>query len=86
MPTPDERQASIWKSHISGPRFTKNLKSDRNRKHISEAKMCFTKYNFMTTSVFERKWLDVVVTIVCWLTMALVVLIQEDVDVFKCVS
>ena len=26
-----------------GPRFTKNLKSDRNRKHISGAKMRFTK-------------------------------------------
>ena len=26
-----------------GPRFTKNLKSDRNRKHISGAKMRFTR-------------------------------------------
>ena len=29
--------------HGPGPRFTKNLKSDRNRKHISGAKMRFTK-------------------------------------------
>ena len=28
---------------LSGPRFTKNLKNDRNRKHISGAKMRFTK-------------------------------------------
>ena len=38
----------------SGPRFTTNLKSDRNRKHISGAKMRFTKtHNLMITSVFE---------------------------------
>ena len=41
---------------IPGPRFTKNLKGDRNRKPISEAKMRFTKYHcLMITSVFERK-------------------------------
>ena len=39
-----------------GPRFTKNLKSDRNRKPISGAKMRFTKsHKVMITSVFERK-------------------------------
>ena len=38
------------------PRFTKNLKSDRNRKPISGAKMRFTKsHKVMITSVFERK-------------------------------
>ena len=43
-------------ANMTGPRFTKNLKSDRNRKPISEAKMRSTKYNnFLTTSVFERK-------------------------------
>ena len=35
---------------------TKNLKSDRNRKPISGAKVRFTKsHNLMITSVFERK-------------------------------
>ena len=29
--------------HMAGLRFTKNLKSDRNRKYISGAKMRFTK-------------------------------------------
>ena len=34
----------------------RNLKSDRNRKPISGAKMRFTKnHNLMITSVFERK-------------------------------
>ena len=42
--------------HDAGPRFTKNLKSDRNRKPISGAKVRFTKsHNLMITSVFERK-------------------------------
>ena len=37
------------------PRFTKVLKSDRNRKHISVAKTRSTKiHNVMVTSVFER--------------------------------
>ena len=31
------------------------------------------------TKLYE--WLDVVVTTVCWLTMALVVFLQEDEDV-----
>ena len=39
--------------------------------------MLFTKnHNIMISSVFE--WLYVVVTIVCWHTMALVVFHQED--------
>ena len=42
----------------SGPRFTKNLKSDRNSKHISGAKMCFTKihntlFPFLRFTFFE---------------------------------
>ena len=37
-----------------GPRFTKILKSDRNRKHISGAKMRFTKIIIMVARVFER--------------------------------
>ena len=37
------------------PRFTKNLKSDLNRKPIPGAKMCFTKnHNLTITSVFQR--------------------------------
>ena len=43
-------------AHNLEPRFTKNLKSDRNRKPISGAKMRFTKiHKLMITSVFERK-------------------------------
>ena len=39
----------------TGPRFTKNLKSDRNRKYISGAQMLFTKnHNLMIMSVFEH--------------------------------
>ena len=42
--------------------------------------MRFTKnHNIMISSVFE--WLYVVVTIVCWHTMALVVFHQEENDV-----
>ena len=63
-----------------GPRFTKNLKSDRNRKHISGAKNLFTKI-IILTKLYE--WLDVVVTIVCWHTMALVVFLQDKEDVLS---
>ena len=57
---------------VPGPRFTKNLKSDRNRKYISGAKMRFTKIIILWLRVFSNvnkfwEWLDVVVTIVCWL-------------------
>ena len=39
----------------SGPRFTKNLKSDRIRKPIAGTKMRFTKnHNLTITSVFEH--------------------------------
>ena len=43
-------------SHTTGPgfRFTENLKSDRNHKHIPGAKMRFTKSHIIITSVFER--------------------------------
>ena len=41
----------------------------------------------MITSVFDitklKEWLDVVVTIVCWHTMALVVALQEDESVLS---
>ena len=52
----------------SGPRFTKNLKSDPNHKHISGAKMHFTKIIILWLGVFSNitklwEWLDVVVTI-----------------------
>ena len=47
--------------------------------------MLHKNHNIMISSVFEHKeWLDVVVTIVGWLTMALVVFFQEDGDV-QCV-
>ena len=77
-----------WKPVHSGPRFTKNLRSDRNRKHISGAKMRFTKIIILWLRVFSNitklcEWLNVVVTIVCWLTMALVVFFQEDGDVLS---
>ena len=39
----------------TGPHFTRSLKSYRNSKPISEAKMRFTKYHNMIASVFERK-------------------------------
>ena len=46
----------IFSACRPGPRFTKNLKSDRNRKPISGAKMRFTKsHKLMITSIFERK-------------------------------
>ena len=58
----DEIQVIHWISYQPfeppgpGPLFTKNLKSDRNRKPIPGAKMCFTKnHNLMITSVLERK-------------------------------
>ena len=41
---------------VLGPVSQKNLKSDRNRKLISGAKMYFTKnHNLMITSVLERE-------------------------------
>ena len=52
-----EFKSKLGRLRETGPRFTKkNLKGDRNRTPISEAKMRFTKYhNLMITSVFERK-------------------------------
>ena len=43
------------RSSETGPRFTKNLKSDRNRKPISGAKMRFTKnLNLIITTKFPN--------------------------------
>ena len=43
------------RSSETGPRFTKNLKSDRNRKPISGAKMRFTKnLNLIITTIFPN--------------------------------
>ena len=41
-------------SKRTGPRFTKNLKSDRNRKLISGAKMRFTKIIILRLRVFSN--------------------------------
>ena len=78
----------LWRCRHScqshGPRFTKNLKSNRNRKPISVAKMRFTKIVIWLLWVFSNVTLRVAgvfVTIMCLHTMALVVIFPEDEDV-----
>ena len=50
----------------------------RNQRGYSDSRY-ISQYN--QGSVSQKEWLDVVVTIVCWLTMAPMVFLQEDEDV-----
>ena len=52
---PKKHYNGLNQTKDTGPRFTKNLKSDSIRKHIAGTKMRFTKnHNLKNTSVFER--------------------------------